>query len=50
MLGGGAATADVGTAFVVLGTLGLIIGGLGLVAERRIERRGTKPPDSPNTD
>jgi drug/metabolite transporter (DMT)-like permease len=50
MLGGGDATADVGTAFVVLGALGLVMGGLGLLVERRIERRHAKPPDSPNTD
>jgi hypothetical protein len=45
MLGGGRAVAGVGAAFLVLGTLGLAIGGLGLLAERRIERRDSEPPD-----
>jgi hypothetical protein len=49
MLGGGDAVASVGAAFLVLGTLGLATGGLGLLAERRIERRGSGPPDSPKT-
>jgi len=50
MLQAGEAIASVGMAFVVLGTLGLATGGLGLLAERRIERRASEPPDSPKTD
>jgi drug/metabolite transporter (DMT)-like permease len=50
MLGGGDAVASVGTAFLVLGTLGLATSGLGLLAERRIERRDSEPPDPPQTD
>ena len=50
MLGGGEAVASVGTAFLVLGVLGLATSGLGLLAERRIERRGSEPPDPPKTD
>jgi hypothetical protein len=50
MLGGGEAVAGVGTAFLALGILGLATSGLGLLAERRIERRGSEPPDPPKTD
>jgi hypothetical protein len=50
MVTGRGSMAAVGAAFLALGGLGLATGGLGLLAERRIERRASRPPETPRTD